>query len=419
VELVEFQVLLEAGDQEAQAVQEALPEAQVIMEKTEIQGVPESQEQQPHIMLAPCLEKFRASALKYFDQRVPMDNRWKWNAPIHSIHQMLIESTLGPTSGSIPLRRASLCRDNTPIVYSQYLSPQEIGSSNGEQKSIRILVEPGGIGITIAEQINKTLFTTDQIIHYMGWQNVIDDLNGIVVRVFPLDASALSHWWGGMWLGLAAYPNDIQFRLYMNLRYGSEKARWQRFADVLGFLGDETLEEPLKQLISNVAPTAIPVGLGVVLANSRIATLRLYVGVHQPNQKTLHSLLLGLDGPDGSIVARLCEGFKVMNGEFNSQSVTAGYDFHLDHSGIIEPCIARSKLDISCQCLPQEHEPALLALISRLSKEWQLDENQLKNFLSDLSKSFGAYRIEYISFSFADEMPKITVYAKPDGYIFP
>lgn len=309
-----------------------------------------------------------------------------------------------------------MCFDGTPIVYSQYLPPLERDWDDQERMSFRILVEPGGVGITVAEQVDVALSSADRVIQCLNWRHAIDDLNGVVARVFPRDASVLRHWWGGIWLGLAASPKHLQFRLYMNLRYGSAQARWQRFADVLGFLGDESLGEPLQRLVSMVSPLAIPVGIGVVLSNNRVAGLRLYTGVHDPKYETLRSLLPDIDGLNGQLVASLYEDFRALAGEFKPQSVTVGYDFHLDSRGIIKPQIARSKLDISCQFLPQEREPALLAMVSCLAKKWRLNTDLLELFVSDLSESFGGYRIEYVSFSLTGETPGITIYAKPDGY---
>lgn len=364
----------------------------------------------------PSLEGFRAATIKFFNLHLSRYPRSVWGTLGSSIYQDLIESAIVPAIEGVMLRRPSLCLDNTPVVYSQSLATMQKRQDDREGMTFRLLVEPGGTGITVAKQVDVALLTADRIIQRLNWQAAISDLNGLVARVFPDDASVLQNWWGGIWLGLAVSLHSLQLRLYLNLRHGNAHARWQRFADVMGFLGDETLGDLLQRLASTVAPFAIPVGVGVVLSENRVAALRLYVGVYHPTQETIKSLLIDSNERKDQVVVELFESFGTLIGLSKSQSVTIGYDFFLDNHGIILPLIERVKIDVCCQFMSEDCEPELYATLSRFAQIWQLDIDPLKFFVADLVESFGGYRTEFVSFSLSGESPGITVYAKPDGY---
>src|SRR5262245_3015225 len=107
-------------------------------------------------------------------------------------------------------REPALFEDGTPIGFSLQLD-------GGAPASFRLLVEPGGLAIGLAEQIDRSLAVLGRILAALGWTESARDLNRIARGVYPSDPADLATWWGGMWLGIAAGA-EFDLRVYMNLR---------------------------------------------------------------------------------------------------------------------------------------------------------------------------------------------------------
>lgn len=324
-------------------------------------------------------------------------------------HTALLGASINNLQGKIKLRRASMCLDGTPVVYSL----KSVG--NASVPPFRMLVEPGGLGITVPEQINISLRVLDELLHKMGWVFVLSDLNAVISRVFPWDAGTAEELWGGIWLGCDLSGDEIQLRLYLNLRYGEALSRWQRLADVLSWFGDSTLVRPLRILIEQVSPHAIPVGLGIAVSE-QIRAIRVYVGMHDPKYKSI--LEAGMDKLYRSKrdVGLICSSFTDSFGSFIKQSVTLGYDFILEKGRLAQPKIRRTKIDVSCQLIKKDKRHLLIPMIIYLIKNWDLNDKKLNIFLEDMTECFGGFDIEFMSFGFVEELEHVTVYAKPHGF---
>jgi hypothetical protein len=326
------------------------------------------------------------------------------------LHDTLCQATFAVPAVDVQRRRASMCHDGTPILYSLELT------RSSECPAFRMLVEPGGVGLTVAEQINHSLRVADILLHRFGWQSAVDDLNSIAAFVFPKDSATVNQWWGGIWLGADMESRRNELRLYLNLRYGEAQVRWQRVADVLAWFGDESLVVPFDALHRHAAPQAIPVGMGIVVAEGRIRGLRLYAGLHEPGISSILSARPDqFSGADDDI-RLLCDTFTARFGAFVRQSVTLGYDFSLDEAGQLQPNVARTKIDVSCQHIPPAARPALVPMLEDLSTHWELDATLVEGFLQDLDSCFGGRDIEYFSVGFRARLDHATIYAKPHGY---
>jgi hypothetical protein len=350
-------------------------------------------------------------AKTFFQLRAPLCRNGLYqedsvNHEVQLLHSHLLRSTFDVPPLDVQRRRASISLDGTPIVYSLKLLRQD------SAPAFRMLVEPGGLGVTVPEQIDYSLRTIDTILHKLGWESSIEDLNAIITRVFPPDASAVLHWWGGMWLGMAFSTDHLELRLYLNLRHEEATARWQRLANVLGWFGDLSLEVPLQALIQRVAPHAIPVGLGVVVSK-RVCGFRIYVGMHTPSLDTI--LIAGPERLAGAAqdITFFCNSFTKTFGPFARQSVTLGYDFLLEETGILRPLITRTKIDVSCEFLSASD---VFPWFDYLLSKWDFDVKQSSAFFKDLQICFGGAQIEYVSLGCREGIDHITVYAKPDGY---
>lgn len=321
------------------------------------------------------------------------------------VQQTLLAAALTPEHGP-PRRRPSLCHDGTTVVYSQ-----EVGLDLGPP-GFRMLTEPGGVTRTVPEQIDVSLGLVDGLLQSLGWSGAAADVNDIVRAVLPPDPRALGAWWGGMWVGGCQRAEDLDLRLYCNMRHGNTESRWQRVAAVLATFGDDRLEAPLQDLANRTAPHARPVGLGVVIRDGRVPVLRVYCGVHQPERAALMAML-----PRSSPAAR--EAIALLAAElggdagFPSQTVTMGFDFARDREGVIRPEVARTKVDVSCQWLPPAERQRFLQRAVCLGENAGLHTAALYAFTRDLTLSFGGYVPEYVSFTLGQPFTSMTLYAKP------
>ena len=325
------------------------------------------------------------------------------------LHTALLGVSTNDVHKQAKRRRASMCLDGTPVVYSLK------SERNTTVLPFRMLVEPGGLGITVPEQINTSFNTVTRLLHNFGWTSALDSLNAVVSRVFPWGDNTTEKLWGGIWLGCDLSGDESQLRLYLNLRYGESLSRWQRVADVLSWFGDSTLAGPLKTLIDQVSPHAIPVGLGIAVSE-QIRALRLYVGMYDPGYESILKAGMNKFYVAKRDVEFLCSSFTDTFGPFIRQSVTLGYDFILDNGRLTKPKIKRTKIDISCQLIKQDRLHLLVPVIIDLTRAWKLDDKQLHIFLEDMTECFGGFDIEFMSCGFVEGLEHVTVYAKPHGF---
>lgn len=328
---------------------------------------------------------------------------------LRDAHDALLGGVTQVPRAEVARRRPSLTHDGTAVVYSHELADESPG------RPFRILTEPGGTAITVAQQIDWSLHLVDMLLGVLGWRAAAADLNAIASVVFPEDPSVVNAWWGGIWLGLAGGPGRVELRVYMNLRHDAPGARWQRVADVLALFGDERLESPLREVVDRAGPHGTPVGLGVAIVDGCVPVLRLYVGVHRPGRAVLRALLPERFGDEGSLVDSLDGIFTGLAGVFGSQSVTVGYDFRRDTDGVFVPDIARVKFDVSCQFLSSADGAAVLSRLAGLPDWSAWRAPALSRFTEDLTTCFGGFELEYVSMSMGTRPMTGTVYAKPHG----
>lgn len=324
--------------------------------------------------------------------------------PLGRLLQRELAQAIVPVPGStVARRRPSMCHDGTPVVYSL-----KLGGANAPP--YRILVEPGGLGITVAEQIAFSLQVTDRILGLLSWRDAASALNAVTTRVFPPQASAVNSWWGGIWLGAAIGPGVAELRLYLNLRHGDAAHRWQRVADVVARFGDASLERPLRAWMRRTHAHAIPVGLGIVVSGGRLRGIRVYVGLHKPAAESLLAAVAPTSPRAEQELTAVCRGFNERFGGFAPQSVTVGYDFLLDEAGVLQPAIARTKVDLCCQLIAPSRRAALDPWIRGLLA----DRGQaLDSFQADLTACFGGFKTEFVSLGFRPDLDHVTVYCRP------
>jgi hypothetical protein len=323
------------------------------------------------------------------------------------VHGLLLAAADVPQP-PLALRRPSMCHDGTPLVYSVAL--------DGDRPSpFRLLVEPGGTGIDVPAQVDCALDALDRGLAICGWDRAGAGLRTIASIVFPGDREAMRRWWGGAWIGLVLSPEALEMRLYANLRWGDARARWQRACDAICAFADERLTPTLEDLMARVAPVAVPVGLGVAISGDALRALRLYAGVHSPTPEAIEAALprriAGGAEPVGALAALFEERF----GAMPPQSVTLGYDFLLAENRV-QPGVARTKVDVSCQLIDDDRRDEAWDLAHALADRLGTDLEELDEFERALGASFGGSQVEFVSLGLRERATSMSVYAKPDDF---
>ena len=326
-----------------------------------------------------------------------------------SIHSVLIESITDIPFESTQKRQPSMFIDGTKVGYSLQLNVKGISEDLG----FRILVEPGGVGMTLPEQINFSLSKLDIIFATLGWQHLAKDINRIIASVYPKNPVALNNWIGGMWLGADIKQSYSDLKLYMNLRNGDIASRWQRIADVFAPYAAQEIKPLFCQTLEeSIKSGGIPVGLGVVIRNGKLLGFRIYISLENPTTSIIIQAIPVNIIHDGKFRNKLEELEAILN-NFEGHSVTIGYDFIL-HEKLILPEVYRFKADL-CFNKFINNKKDLIA-------SWVRDNfniyvyNQFNSFFSLLDQRFGGNDIDYISLGLkGNKESQITWYTKPHG----
>lgn len=308
------------------------------------------------------------------------------------------------------VREPSLFEDGTPVGFSLQLA--------GGPVSFRLLVEPGGLAIGLPEQIDYSLGTLGEILAALGWSESARDLNHFARGVYPGDRAELANWWGGMWLGASA-GTEFDLRVYMNLRSGPLPARWQRIVDVLAYRAGERFEPDFRALIDqSVEATAVPVGLGLVLAGDKLRALRIYQGLERADLVSVGRMVpAALREPAEAAIITPARALFDEMGQPGAQAITVAHDFLIgDHA--IRSTASRFKCDINCR--------EYVAADADRFEDWLLsavgegDRERVARFSSLLAEHFGGAQLDYFSLGCAaGGRPQRTLYVQPAGLRVP
>lgn len=323
-----------------------------------------------------------------------------------SVYRRLIDSTGHPRGAGIPRRRPALTLDGTPVVFS-------IDITGGEQHCVpRVLVEPGALTLCVSEQLVWSRTVLDDLCLSLGWGCAEGLVGPTWDRVIPASSELANSLWGGALLGAAPAGHESEVRVYLNLRHGDVRSRWQRVADALCVHADESLVDPFRRLVERTGRRGTPVGLGCVLRSGRLSGLRCYAGLAEPASETIiDACALAVDPPRDELEF-LCGTFHESFGAFRSQAVTVSHDFRLDAAGLLRAEPVRYKIDVSCQLLAADRGH-VLAWLDRLVGAWDLQPEPLEQLVDRLDEFFGGAAVDYVSVSFVPEAAKATVYLKP------
>jgi hypothetical protein len=326
------------------------------------------------------------------------------------LHGALLAAALEVPPQALPRRQPSLSLDGNPLLYSLQLKP------DGLPPAFRMLVEPGGVGVPLHEQIDRSLLALDALLEQLGWREVGAELDAVVRTLFPPDPQQVQLWWGGIWLGLALGAAGPEVRAYMNLRTGDAVSRWQRFIEALRPHADRSLEEPIRDLVRRVTPSGIPIGLAVSLSEGRLRGFRLYTVLFDVTAENI-CRSGGLEGAEVEAVEHLCATYTERLAPLVREGASLAFDFRIGANGLIEPVPARFKVDVSCAVLPEEVQAsALRPWLAELHAAHGTPAEPVAGFLEDLHELFGGYEIDYAGLGFTRGGRQLTTYARPLGY---
>jgi len=297
-------------------------------------------------------------------------------------------------------RRPSISDDGTAVVLS-------VKTGTRKDHKLRILVEPGSLRMTVAQQIAFALRSLDELLGDLGWRGAVPVINAITAKVFPDDPAATRDWRGGLWLGAEVSPDssDVEVRVYLNLRHDIAEERWKRLAAIVTGFASTTIAPFLDDWTDRAHAQAIPVGIGIVIAHGHVRGLRTYIGVERPTADVLNSLCRGLSENAHSTLDTLYDTFVARFGPLSRQTVTLGYDFA---PGSRKP--ERIKVDICCHLVKHPLTPQLVPWIKERLREFRFDDAHLLHFIHDVATYWPGSRVQFFSLGFTPDLEHATVY---------
>lgn len=321
-----------------------------------------------------------------------------------AVHDTLLASAITATDVELPARAPAIAADGTPLFYSLKI---------GAKPEFRMAVEPGSLLLGVPEQIAVSLDTARAAIDLLGWRSVYADLHELLDAFLPDDLSATAQWWGGVWTGFAASATSIDLRLYVNLRNGDLESRWNRLRTLFSIHGDELAQANLARIErAAAAGMGEPAGVCLVIADGRIAGLRLYVTLRLPSiDCVVASMPPSLHRAEGA-VRDFCRAFTAQFGAFGEGTVSVGYDFAYGERAIEGP-VRRFKAELSCQRLDPIEQRAIWPWLADVVEDAGYARAEVEGFYRDLESVFGGAVPQYASIGVREQIDHFTVYAQP------
>jgi hypothetical protein len=353
-----------------------------------------------------------ADLASYLKSRLPADPRAPESVLAQSLARSVLES--GPTGQW--RRRPSLCHDGTAAQLSVKMSGADTSTD-----MVRLLVEPGSLRMTVAQQLSHGLTALDDLLGLLDWRSAADDINIITTSVLPADAEQTRGWWGGMWLGgefaptasvTAAHRPPAELRIYLNLRHGDAEHRWRLVSRMFERFQQHGGAAVFSPWLSSTVRRTTPVGLGIVVMSGRVAAVRLYVAVSAVDELAIPVGGL-MDATASDALRGAYSSFTRLFGPLPSGTVTVGVDFLRDRDGEFVDRVGRVKVELSCQGVQHDRRAAVIDWTTSVLADWTLDAGPLGRFVDDMDSSWGGFDIQHISLGFAPQPVHVTVYAKP------
>jgi hypothetical protein len=354
------------------------------------------------------LERERAGAFfeEWLDERRPGDAAADAG---RFVVEQLLEAAYDDACPGPPRRRLAMSTAGVPVVYSHKCSA---GTCD---PPFRMLAEPGGAGLSVAEQVAVSRDLLGRVLDHLGWHGAVEPLDAILELLIPHDRDVLDGWHGGLGFGVDLGDAGPELRVYCNVRDGEITGRWQRLLDVIGEFADERAADAVLEILRLAAPRTVPAGLAVALGGGGIRAIRLYAGLLDATAESALAAAPARFEHVESSVSRLVDSYGSSFAELDSQALTLAYDFAVV-DGLLQPRVARYKVDLFCEPSSSSGCTALLDWIDWLARSLGLAPAGLRGFARGLDRHFPGWTFQYLSLGCRDDGHELTAYCVPgDG----
>jgi hypothetical protein len=350
------------------------------------------------------LERERAEAFfrswQGRQQRGPSDDATRW------LHDQLLDAAYDMAPSQPARRRLAITTAGVPIVYSHKSSPDAAASP------FRMLVEPGGAGVTVAEQVRLSRNLLHRVLDGLGWQDAGGQVDEVLDALLPVDQEAFDHWHGGLGFGMQADEHGPELRLYCNVRHGELVSRWQRLTDAVAAFADQRAEAPFRALLERAVPRTVPAGVGLAVAGGQVRAIRLYVGLLAATADSAVAAATESFGGSGGAIRLVVDSYRRWFGELGEQDITLAYDYAI-RDGTLLPSVTRFKVDVWCEPANDSGRQRLLAWTQELAGSLGLAPSGLRAFFAELEGTFPGSTFQYVSLGCRSQAEELSVYLVP------
>jgi hypothetical protein len=300
------------------------------------------------------------------------------------------------------VRPLAITTAGVPVVYSHKLS-------RTESPKFRMLIEPGGTAVTVAEQVRLSRNLLHRVVDHFGWQRAGERVDAVLASLLPVDPVSFGDWHGGLGFGIEADVNGPELRLYCNARHGDLTSRWQRLIDAVAEFADERAEGLFAQLLDIAVPRTVPAGVAVALAGGDVRAIRLYAGLLEATSESVLAAAPAGFGRTADAIRRLVDSYCSCFGQLASQDITLAYDFAV-REGTLLPSVARFKVDIWCE---PANASRLLAWADGYIDFLGRVPSTLREYFAELDRAFPGSTFQYVSLGCRNDSPEFSTYLIP------
>jgi hypothetical protein len=324
------------------------------------------------------------------------------------LHERLLDATL---LDEPPVIRRALAINTAgvPIVYSHKSMP------GARPPRFRMLAEPGGTGITVAEQVSLARELVRNFCERAGWRQALRRAEAVIEVLLPTEPNGFDDWHGGLGFGLEVSEDGPDLRVYCNVRHGSFLTRWQRLADAVGEFADKRAQPAFRELLDRAAPLTSPAGLALAITDDKVHAIRLYCGLVEATADSAIAAAPGRFTAWAPAIRNFVDSHLTSVGGLEEQDITLAFDFAI-RDWLLVPRVARYKVDVRCTRATALDAPAVAAWAADTVAALGLDPSPLAEFVSDVERAFGGCAIQYVSLGCFDGGPELAVYCIPGPF---
>jgi hypothetical protein len=321
----------------------------------------------------------------------------------------MLDAAYATGASEIPRRHLAITNIGSPLVYS-HKSDHTTGPP-----PFRMLVEPGGEGRTVAEQVDFSSTLLCDVFSHFGWQRSVDQVEAVLRRLLPRNPDAFDDWRAGLGFGIEIAESDLEVRVYCNLWHGALQSRWRRLADAIAEFSHGRTDASVRAVLDRAMPRAYPVGVGLAVADGDVRGIRLYLGLVRADVGSAINAAPEGFADSWHAIRSLVETYRERFGALGRQDITLAYDFAI-RGGILEPGPARFKVDLYCEPTSGSARMPLFEWAEGRVASAGMDAASLRAFVSDMDAAFSGATLQYVSLGCRHGVEEIAAYCIPGGW---